>query len=99
MDDFVCALQKKILLQGRLYVFEHYVCFYANVFGYVKKIIIPLKVRAARHTPQPRALIGTKPYATWWCSSTCRTNCWKVFSVEGNCRDLSQGSWQRHGGR
>lgn len=44
MDDFVCALQKKILLQGRLYVFEHYVCFHANVFGYVKNIIIPLKV-------------------------------------------------------
>lgn len=47
MDDFVCALQKRILLQGRLYVFEHYVCFHANVFGYVKKIIIPLKVHGA----------------------------------------------------
>lgn len=49
MDDFVCALQKRILLPGRLYVFEHYVCFHANVFGYVKKIIIPLKEVTAVH--------------------------------------------------
>ena len=47
LDDFVCALQKKILLQGRIYVFEHYVCFHANVFGYIKKVVIPLRVRAA----------------------------------------------------
>lgn len=44
MDDFMCALQKRILHQGRLYVFEHYVCFYSKVFGYVKKASIPLKV-------------------------------------------------------
>jgi len=44
MDDFVCALKKRILLQGRMYVFEHYVCFHSNVLGYVKNKIIPLKV-------------------------------------------------------
>ena len=52
MDDFVCALQKKILLQGRMYVFEHYVCFYANVFGYIKKLVIPLKVGVVRRWPE-----------------------------------------------
>jgi GRAM domain len=45
-DDFHCALQKKILLQGRMFVFQHYVCFHANIFGYVKNKTIPLKVRA-----------------------------------------------------
>ena len=44
LDDFVCALKKRILLQGRMYVFEHYVCFHSNVLGYVKNKIIPLKV-------------------------------------------------------
>jgi hypothetical protein len=29
--------------QGRLYLFEHHVCFYVNVFGYVKTKVIPVK--------------------------------------------------------
>jgi hypothetical protein len=28
-----------------MYVFEHYVCFHSNVFGYVKDKAIPFKVR------------------------------------------------------
>ena len=28
-----------------MYVFEHFVCFHSNVFGYVKDKAIPLKVR------------------------------------------------------
>ncbi|KAJ7552356.1 hypothetical protein O6H91_06G052100 [Diphasiastrum complanatum] len=51
VQDFNCALQKKILLQGHMYLFERYVCFYSNIFGYEKKVI-PLKdvtfVRKAR---------------------------------------------------
>lgn len=52
IQDFNCALQKKILLQGHMYLFEHYVCFYSNIFGYEKKKVIILKdvtcVRKAR---------------------------------------------------
>eukprot|EP00854_Cymbomonas_tetramitiformis_P005390 gene5390-6537_t len=29
--------------EGRLYLFDNYVCFYANVFGYIKRKVIPLK--------------------------------------------------------
>lgn len=43
MDEFYCALHKKILLQGRMYVFENYVCFYSNLFGWVKQKAIPLQ--------------------------------------------------------
>ena len=39
--DFVCALQQRILLQGRLYVSQHYVCFYAKVFGSETVLVIP----------------------------------------------------------
>ena len=39
--DFLCALQQKILLQGRLYVSQHYVAFYAKVFGQETKLVIP----------------------------------------------------------
>ncbi len=56
MDDFVCALKKRILLQGRMYVFEHYVCFHSNVLGYVKNKIIPLKVHICPHAHRTGAL-------------------------------------------
>lgn len=27
-----------------MFVFEHYICFYSNVFGYIKKKVIPFQV-------------------------------------------------------
>jgi hypothetical protein len=30
--DYSCALQKDILVHGRLYVTKNYLCFYANIF-------------------------------------------------------------------
>eukprot|EP00873_Tetraselmis_striata_P042724 jgi/Tetstr1/462988/TSEL_007929.t2 len=43
-DDWSCALMsnRKILLQGRLYLFNSFVCFYSNVFGISKKVKVPL---------------------------------------------------------
>lgn len=43
-DEFVCALRKRVLLQGRLYICEHFICFHSNLFGYSKEKVIPLKV-------------------------------------------------------
>ena len=43
MEEYLCALYKKILLQGRMYVFQNHVCFYSNVFGYTKVKTIALK--------------------------------------------------------
>lgn len=40
LQDFNCALQENILLQGHMYLFEHYVCFYSNIFGFETKKII-----------------------------------------------------------
>ena len=34
-DEYMCALYKKILLQGKMFVFDSYICFHANVFGCV----------------------------------------------------------------
>ena len=31
-SDYSCALQKDILLQGRLYLSENWLCFYSNIF-------------------------------------------------------------------
>ncbi|GAB2270943.1 GRAM domain-containing protein [Dionaea muscipula] len=41
IQDFNCALQESILLQGHMYVFDRYLCFYANIFGFETKKVIP----------------------------------------------------------
>ncbi|XP_060090623.1 protein Aster-C isoform X2 [Heteronotia binoei] len=41
--DYVCALQKDILLQGRLYLSENWLCFYSNIFRWETAISIALK--------------------------------------------------------
>ncbi|KAG0236960.1 hypothetical protein BGW42_002173 [Actinomortierella wolfii] len=40
MADYGCALQKEILVQGRLYISENHVCFNANIFGWVTNLVI-----------------------------------------------------------
>ncbi|KAJ2493329.1 hypothetical protein IWW37_000613 [Coemansia sp. RSA 2050] len=40
IDDYGCALQRDILVQGRLYLTEDFVCFYSNIFGWVTNLII-----------------------------------------------------------
>ncbi|KAJ1550507.1 hypothetical protein HK096_006571, partial [Nowakowskiella sp. JEL0078] len=39
--DFQCALQKDILIQGKLYLTPNNICFYANIFGFVTTLVIP----------------------------------------------------------
>jgi len=43
-NDYSCAVESTILLHGRMYITERFLCFYSNVFGLEKKIIIPLSV-------------------------------------------------------
>ncbi|KAK6920383.1 GRAM domain [Dillenia turbinata] len=49
IQDFNCAFQESILLQGHMYLFVHYICFYSNIFGFeTKKIISFNEVTAVR---------------------------------------------------
>ncbi|KAL3537077.1 hypothetical protein ACH5RR_000443 [Cinchona calisaya] len=41
IQDFNCALLENFLLQGHMYLFAHYICFYSNLFGFETKKIIP----------------------------------------------------------
>lgn len=43
IHDASCALSKDILIQGRMYISEHYVCFNSNILGWVTNLIIPLQ--------------------------------------------------------
>ncbi|XP_044761554.1 protein Aster-B-like [Coccinella septempunctata] len=41
--DYSCAVQKEILVHGRLYVTQNYLCFYANIFGWETNIVLKWK--------------------------------------------------------
>ncbi|XP_045482958.1 protein Aster-B-like isoform X1 [Harmonia axyridis] len=41
--DYSCAVQKEILVHGRLYVTQNYLCFYANIFGWETNIVLRWK--------------------------------------------------------
>jgi hypothetical protein len=38
LEDYGCALQREILIQGRIYVSENHICFHANIFGWVTDV-------------------------------------------------------------
>ncbi|KAH9926399.1 uncharacterized protein B0H18DRAFT_876366 [Fomitopsis serialis] len=42
IEDYGCALQREILIQGRLYVSENHLCFHANIFGWITDLCIPM---------------------------------------------------------
>lgn len=42
IEDYGCALQREILIQGRMYVSENHICFHANIFGWVTDLSIPI---------------------------------------------------------
>ncbi|KAF6748449.1 hypothetical protein DFP72DRAFT_820393 [Ephemerocybe angulata] len=41
IEDYGCALQREILIQGRLYISENHICFHANIFGWITDLAIP----------------------------------------------------------
>ncbi|KAG7665650.1 uncharacterized protein J8A68_000856 [[Candida] subhashii] len=42
LDDFACALSREILLQGRIYLTENYICFNSNLLGWVTSLVITM---------------------------------------------------------
>ncbi|XP_018565494.1 GRAM domain-containing protein 1B isoform X2 [Anoplophora glabripennis] len=54
--DYSCALQKEILVQGRLYVTQNYLCFYANIFGWETNLTLKWK-DVASITKEKTALV------------------------------------------
>lgn len=42
IDSFSCAIQKSILLHGRLYCSQNFICFHSNIFGHTTSLSIPI---------------------------------------------------------
>lgn len=41
IEDFACAISRSILLQGRMYITQHHVCFYSCLFGHRTAALLP----------------------------------------------------------
>ncbi|XP_017261819.1 protein Aster-C isoform X2 [Kryptolebias marmoratus] len=78
--DYPCALQRDILLQGRLYLSENWVCFYSNVFRGTK-IMLTLKEITTMSREKTARLI---PNAIQIC-----TNTEKLFFTSFSARERS----------
>ncbi|XP_015250793.1 PREDICTED: GRAM domain-containing protein 1C isoform X2 [Cyprinodon variegatus] len=87
--DYPCALQRDILLQGRMYLSENWISFYSNVFRGTK-IILPLKDITSMSREKMARLI---PNAIQIC-----TNTEKYFFASFSAREKSYQSvfrmWQ-----
>ncbi|KAL4068898.1 hypothetical protein V8B97DRAFT_1872694 [Scleroderma yunnanense] len=42
IEDYGCALQREILIQGRIYISENHICFHANIFGWITDLSLPI---------------------------------------------------------
>ena len=40
--DYSCAVQRAILLHGRMYVSEHFVCFFSSIFSHKTSLVLPM---------------------------------------------------------
>ncbi|GIL88424.1 hypothetical protein Vretimale_14984 [Volvox reticuliferus] len=84
LGDFHCAMRKRVLLQGRMYIFDHYVCFYSAVFGFAKKRRVPTRtikaVRKRKHLGFPNSLeIETDEYKEFFTSFLSREEAYQLI--------------------
>ncbi|KAM9919262.1 hypothetical protein OXX59_008077 [Metschnikowia pulcherrima] len=43
LAEFSCALSRDILVQGKMYLSSHYICFNSNILGWVTNIVVPIQ--------------------------------------------------------
>ena len=41
VGDFSCAIERTILLHGRAYLTQSFLCFASNIFGFETKVVLP----------------------------------------------------------
>ncbi|XP_059574886.1 protein Aster-A isoform X1 [Alligator mississippiensis] len=87
--DYSCALQRDILLQGRLYLSETRLCFYSNIFRWETAISIPLKEVTHLRKEKTAKLI---PNAILICTKA-EKHFFTSFGARDRCFDLIHGLW------
>lgn len=43
LGDFSCALSREILVQGKMYLSQNYICFNSNILGWTTSLVIPIQ--------------------------------------------------------
>lgn len=75
-SDFTCAVESTVLLHGRMYITNKFICFYSNLFGLEKKIRIPYshiksitKENTAMVIPNAICISTGNIACMWWSGS------------------------------
>lgn len=86
IEDFTCAVESTVLLHGRMYITNKFICFYSNLFGLEKKIRIPyshiksiLKKNTAKVLPNAIAICTDKKdytFRSFW----DRDDCYRILT-------------------
>ncbi|XP_057492139.1 protein VASCULAR ASSOCIATED DEATH 1, chloroplastic-like isoform X3 [Actinidia eriantha] len=94
IQDYNCALQENFLLQGHMYVFSHYICFYSNLFGFETKKVIPFheitslrRAKAAGIFPTAIEILAGEKKVSFFTSFLSRDEAFKLISD----------GWSQHG--
>lgn len=66
-----CALQRDLLLQGRLYISPNWLCFHASLFGKDIKVVISGKGCSGPHEAAARKETGPLPYGCQALGEVC----------------------------
>jgi hypothetical protein len=87
IEDFTCAAESTVLLHGRMYITNKFICFYSNLFGLEKKIRIPyshikaiLKKHTAKVLPNAIAICTYKKdytFRSFW----DRDDCFRILTA------------------
>ena len=57
LEDYACALVKDILIQGRIYISQNWICFHANILSWETTLQIPVaKVREVKKASTIRVI-------------------------------------------
>jgi hypothetical protein len=65
IEDFSCAVKRKILLHGRMSITTEHVCFNSDIFGLKTTVVIPMRdvvsIRRVAFESAPRSWLTASP--------------------------------------
>ncbi|XP_028406902.1 GRAM domain-containing protein 2B-like isoform X2 [Dendronephthya gigantea] len=87
INDYSCALSREILLHGRLFLSQNWLCFYSNIFGW--ETVVKLELRKVKSIARARTaymfpnaiLIRTEKKKYLFCSFLMRDAAHKLLST------------------
>uniref|UniRef100_A0A5S6QVC0 VASt domain-containing protein n=1 Tax=Trichuris muris TaxID=70415 RepID=A0A5S6QVC0_TRIMR len=109
--DYSCAYQKEILLHGRLYLSQNWLCFYSNIFRWetmvtlrYKDIVNITKERTAKIIPNAIYVVTSNNDKLFFTSLSTRDKTymmlfrlWQYALLDQTVNPVEMWSWAQHG--